>query len=142
MERECNPSITGQITELKCQLFLIEKGFNVLVPLGNHQKYDLVIESKGKFIKIQIKHATEQDEGRSFSVKTYYNIRDTSKNQRVKEVKYTSEDCDYFMTEFNNQYYLFPIFGTKSSKFWLTETKTKAQHNAQDFLAEKILMQL
>ena len=39
--KDLNPSIIGQITELKCQLFLVEQGFNVLIPMGNHQKYDL-----------------------------------------------------------------------------------------------------
>ena len=39
-----NPSQIGLITEYQCQLFLIEHGFNVLVPIGNYQKYDLVIE--------------------------------------------------------------------------------------------------
>ena len=34
--REQNPSITGLTTELKCQLFLIEQGFNVLIPMGNY----------------------------------------------------------------------------------------------------------
>ena len=43
VSRDLNPSIIGQITELKCQLFLVEQGFNVLTPMGNHQKYDLVI---------------------------------------------------------------------------------------------------
>ena len=140
--RELNPSITGQITELKCQLYLIEQGFNVLIPMGNYQKYDLVIEYNGKFIKIQIKHATGQDNGQSFVVKTKYNIRDTSKNQRVKTQKYTKQDCDYFMTEFDNQFYIFPNFDTLSTKFWLKETCSKNQKRAQDYLAKNLLQQL
>ena len=53
-----NPSQIGLITEYQCQLFLIEHGFNVLVPIGNYQKYDLVIEKDNKFYRIQIKHST------------------------------------------------------------------------------------
>ena len=46
---ELNPSQVGQVTELKCQTYLIEQGWNVLLPIGNYQKYDLVIEKNGKF---------------------------------------------------------------------------------------------
>lgn len=41
---EINPSQIGLVTELKCQLYLVENGYNVLLPIGNHQKYDMVIE--------------------------------------------------------------------------------------------------
>ena len=142
MERELNPSIIGQITELKCQLFLVEQGFNVLIPMGNHQKYDLVIEHNGKFTRIQVKHASEQDEGKSFLVKTRYDVRDVSKNQRVRHESYTLGDCDYIMTEFRNQFYIFPVFGTTETKLWLTDVKLKTQRKAEDYLAEKTLQEL
>lgn len=142
MARELNPSIIGQITELKCQLFLVEQGLNILIPMGNHQKYDLVIEKNGKFTRIQIKHASVQDEGKSFIVKTRYDVRDITKNQRVRHEVYTSEDCDYFMTEFENKFYIFPVFGTTETKLWLTDVKLRTQKKAEDFLAEKTLQEL
>jgi hypothetical protein len=142
MLQKTNPSIIGLTTELKCQLYLIEQGFNVLIPVGNYQKYDIVVEKDGKFTKIQVKHSTERDEGRSFIVKTRYDVRDVSKSQRVKHEKYTKNDCDYFMTEFNNQFYLFPVFDTTETKLWLSETRLKTQKKANDYLAEKVLQEL
>lgn len=142
MEREINPSQIGLITEMQCQLFLVENGYNVLIPIGNHQKYDLVIEKEGKFTKIQVKHASKQDEGRSFLVKTRYDVRDVSKNQRVKHEKYTENDCDYFMTEYNGEFYIFPVFGTTETKFWLKKPKMTTQKFAEDFIAEKVLLNL
>lgn len=139
---ELNPSIIGLTTELKCQLYLVEQGFNVLIPLGNHQKYDIVVEKNGKFTRIQVKHATEKDEGRSFLVKTRYEVRDTSKNQRVRQESYTKEDCDYFMTEFDNIFYIFPVFETTATKFWLSKTTLKTQKKAEDYVAEKVLQEL
>ena len=139
---ELNPSIIGLTTELKCQLYLIEQGFNVLIPMGNHQKYDIVVEKNGKFTRIQVKHATEKDEGKSFIVKTRYDVRDTSKTQRVRHEVYTKEDCDYFMTEFRGIFYIFPVFGTQETKFWLSKTLLKTQKRAEDFLAEKVLQEL
>lgn len=140
--RNENPSITGLTTELKCQLFLIEQGFNVLIPVGNYQKYDIVVEKDGKFTKIQVKHSTKKDDGKSFVVKTRYDVRDISKAQRVRHEKYTSKDCDYFMTEFQNQFYLFPVFNTTETKLWLSEVRLKTQKKAEDYLAEKVLQKL
>lgn len=137
-----NPSQIGLITEMQCQLFLVEHGYNVLIPIGNHQKYDLVIEKNGKFIKIQVKHANLQQDNLSFIVSTKYDIRDTSKTQRVKHQKYTLEDCDYFMTECQGKFYIFPVFGTIETKFWLNKPKMSTQKYAEDYLAEKILLNL
>ncbi len=137
-----NPSIIGLTTEIKCQLYLIEHGFNVLIPLGNYQKYDIVVEKNKKFIRIQVKHATGKDNGESFVVMTKYEVRDTTKVQRTRKEKYTQEDCDYFMTEFNNQFYIFPVFGTVETKFWLKEISKKTQKKAEDYLAEKVLQEL
>lgn len=142
MLQKTNPSIIGLTTELKCQLYLIEQGFNVLIPVGNYQKYDIVVEKDGKFTKIQVKHSTERDEGRSFIVKTRYDVRDVSKGQRVRHEKYTKNDCDYFMTEFNNQFYLFPVFDTTETKLWLSKTRLKTQKKANDYLAKKVLQEL
>jgi hypothetical protein len=97
-----NPSQIGDITELKCQVYLIEQGWNVLTPIGNHQKYDLVIEKNGKFYKIQVKHARPVEET-GFLVRTKYEIRE---NGKVKKTTYSAEDVDYFMTEFNNKVYI------------------------------------
>ena len=101
-EIKLNPSQIGDITELKCQAYLIENGWNVLVPIGNHQKYDLVIEKNGKFYKIQVKHAMPVEET-GFLVRTKYEIRE---NGKTKKITYSAEDVDYFMTEFNNKFYI------------------------------------
>lgn len=135
---ELNPSQIGDITELKCQAFLIEQGWNVLIPVGNHQKYDLVIEKDRKFYKIQVKHAMAVDEI-GFLVRTKYEIRE---NGRTRKVAYSPEDIDYFMTEFNDKFYMFPVFGTVETKFWTVGTRLSTQRQAKDFKAEDILSTL
>lgn len=133
-----NPSQIGDITELKCHIFLIEQGLNVLIPIGNHQKYDLVIEKNGKFYKIQVKHSMATEET-GFLVRTKYEVRE---NGAVKKKTYSAEDVDYFMTEFNNKFYMFPVFGTTETKFWTVATRLSTQKQAKDFKAEDILSQL
>ena len=134
---QLTPSQIGQITELKCQTYLIEYGFNVLLPIGNYLRYDLVIEKDSKFYRIQCKHATELETG--FRVRTHYDKRD---NGKVVKEKYSEEDVDYFMTEHKGKFYLFPPFGTHETTFWTVATKSATQKKAQDFLAEDILSQL
>lgn len=133
-----NPSQIGDITELKCQVYLIEQGWNVLTPIGNHQKYDLVIEKNGKFYRIQVKHAMPVEET-GFLVRTKYEVRD---NGKVKKMTYSAEDVDYFMTEFNGNFYMFPVFGTVETRFWTVGTRLTTQKQAKDFRAEDILSTL
>lgn len=135
---ELNPSQIGLITEQKCQLYLLERGFNILVPIGNYQKYDLVIEKNNKFYRIQIKHSTEKEN--SFIVRTRYDVRD---NGKVRKETYQKEDIDYFMTEFQGIFYMFPVFGTVETKFWLIPPKNSSSAKmAKDFLAENVLSEL
>ena len=133
-----NPSQIGDITELKCQVYLIEHGWNVLTPVGNHQKYDLVTEKNGKFYKIQVKHAMPVEET-GFLVRTKYEVRE---NGKTKKLTYSAEDVDYFMTEFNGKFYMFPVFGTVETRFWTVGTKLSTQKQAKDFKAEDILSTL
>ena len=137
-EIKLNPSHIGDITELKCQAYLIENGWTVLVPIGNHQKYDLVIEKNGKFYKIQVKHAMPVEET-GFLVRTKYEIRE---NGRTTKITYSAEDVDYFMTEFDNKFYMFPVFGTVETRFWTVATRLSRQKQARDFKAEDILSKL
>ncbi|MBI5700400.1 hypothetical protein HZC34_00930 [Candidatus Saganbacteria bacterium] len=46
----------GNLAEIKVAAFLIQKGFNVLIPWGENQRYDLVAEKNGLFVKIQVKY--------------------------------------------------------------------------------------
>ena len=132
-----NPSQIGEITELKCKTFLIEQGWNILVPIGNYQKYDVVIEKDNKFYRIQIKHATEKED--SFLVRTRFDVR---QNGKVIKGLYTEKDCDYFMTEFRGKFYMFPIFGTNETKLWLVPKRNPDSKLAKDFLAKDILSTL
>ena len=78
-------------------------------------------------------------EDTGFLVRTKYEIRE---NGKVKKTTYSADDIDYFMTEFNNKFYMFPVFGTMETKFWTVGTKLSTQRQAKDFKAEDILSTL
>lgn len=132
-----NPSQIGQIVELKCQSFIISQNWNVLVPIGNYQPYDFIIEKDNKYYKIQVKHAVSRDN--SFVVATKKSARADGKTVNVR---YEENDLDFFMTEYKNQFYIFPNFGTKETKFWLVQPRQKNSKLAKDYYAENILKTL
>ena len=100
-----NPSQIGDITELKCQAYLIEQGWNVLIPIGNHQKYDLVIEKDCKFYRIQVKHACKNSNG-SYTIYTANSVATTTK----REVKhYVKEDVDFIASIIEDQLVIIPV---------------------------------
>ncbi len=45
----------GNVSEAYVVARLLELGFVVLVPIGNMERYDLVLHEKGKFIRVQVK---------------------------------------------------------------------------------------
>jgi Holliday junction resolvase len=51
----------GDIAEAFIVYLLRQKGFNVLVPWGEDNRYDLVTEKNGVFKRIQVKYATPKD---------------------------------------------------------------------------------
>ena len=137
---EKNPSQIGLETELRCQYFLINKGFDILIPLGNYLKYDLVIVKDNNFYRIQVKHAHPKCEN-SFSIKTRYDKRE---NGKVVKQAYQVGEIDYFLTEYQNIFYMFPVFGTTETRFWLNNSgiNQPTKKYAKDYLAENILLKL
>ena len=52
-----NPKAKGEKAEGSVLSRLLARGLTVLKPMGDNQRYDLVLESKGKFYRIQVKKA-------------------------------------------------------------------------------------
>lgn len=45
----------GEVSEAQIVAALVRAGFVVLKPLGDNQRYDLVLDEKGKFSRVQVK---------------------------------------------------------------------------------------
>lgn len=50
-----NPKAVGEISEATVLALLVRLGYPVLIPFGNNQRYDFVIEEDGKFVTLQVK---------------------------------------------------------------------------------------
>jgi hypothetical protein len=95
----------GNLTELQCMSAFMACGCGVSIPFGDNSKYDFIADVDGKLLKIQVKTSSERIDG---SIK--FSCRSTHVNSSgVKNVKYTSDDIDYFATYWNGICYIVPV---------------------------------
>ena len=50
-----NPKTTGELTEAICLAIFIRGGETVLLPFGDNQRYDMVLDRDNEFIRVQCK---------------------------------------------------------------------------------------
>ena len=97
-------NIKGVITELKCKTYFLELGYTVSTP-ENPTRYDFILDTGDKLLKIQVKTSSIKDEG---SIK--FSCRTTHVNcAGVKNERYSINEIDFFATYWNNECYLIPV---------------------------------
>lgn len=111
----------GDIAEAFVTYLLKQNGFNVLIPWGEDNRYDLVTEKNGIFKRIQVKYATPK--GGTIEVRARscnnYNI-----------IHYSPKDIDIIAvySPKQNKVYFVPLNGIKNrstSTLRLEPTKNK-----------------
>ncbi len=111
----------GDIAEAFVTYLLKQNGFNVLIPWGEDNRYDLVTEKNGIFKRIQVKYATPKNDVVEIRVRSCnnYNI-----------IHYSSKDIDLIAaySPEGNKVYFVPLNGIKNRsthKLRLRPTKNK-----------------
>ncbi len=90
----------GDIAEAFVTYLLKEHGFNVLVPWGEDNRYDLVSEKNGVFKRIQVKYVTPKDgvvEVRLRSCNNYNIIHYSPKDIDIIAVYSSKQNKIYFV---------------------------------------------
>ena len=101
-----NSKQKGNITELETMLAFLKLGYNVLTPYGDCERYDFVVDVNGKFLRMQSKTSSSNDEGASFQ----FSCRSSNRsNGKIVHHHYTSDEIDYFVTTFQNKTYVIPV---------------------------------
>ena len=98
--------------------FLMKKGWNVLFPFGENNRYDLVAEKNGKFNRVQVKYVTPKSGALNVGCKS-------SNNWTVD--RYTTSQID-FIAVYNptsRGIYFVPASRLNSSSIKLRFDKTK-----------------
>lgn len=73
-----NSKVIGNIAESQVIAALIKKGKKVLLPFGDNERYDLVIEENGKFKRVQTKSGKLKNGVISFATKSTNRINGKS----------------------------------------------------------------
>lgn len=87
-------------------LAFLKLGYNVLTPYGDCERYDFVVDVGNRFIKIQCKTASTDDDGASFKFSCRSSHRQGGK---IIHHQYTKDEIDYFVTSFKGRCYLIPV---------------------------------
>lgn len=134
----------GNSVELNCISRLYDCGCEILIPYGDSQLYDIVIEYNNKFYKIQCKHSKlVLDSNGEVDTASFKTSHECGRKAR-KQVHYTKEDIDFFATFVNGECYLIPVEETgyryKTIRFKPTRCGRNVGVNfATDYEAKKIL---
>lgn len=130
----------GIASELKCQLFFVERGYNVYVPISEDSRCDMILNVNDILYRIQIKT------GRETKTKTGIEFNTCSMRMNHTEgnirVKYSENEVDFFMVSFKDNLYLVPIQECLGSQRTLCYFQNGKNLLASDYEAEKILQQL
>ena len=92
------------------------------------------MEKNGKFYSIQCKKSIPINGG--FYVKTEHDVRIGNKTIKTP---YSPSDCNFFMTEADGKFYIFPVDGKRKVTFRTTKEIKKNQRLADDYLADEYL---
>ena len=84
-----NTQTQGAITEQRCFLKCLEYGFGVSKPLFDNARYDFILDTGKRLLKIQIKTSHWIDEEHSVFVFNCYSQHSTSNGN--KRMKYTNK---------------------------------------------------
>ena len=114
----------GLLTELQCQAYFTQLGYNVSVPLGQDCRYDMIVDVKGQLIKIQVKtaHLNEGNTGIVFATRS---TQGGNTAHEIQAKKYKKEDVDFFATYWENQCYLIRVEDCQSTKRTLSFEQVK-----------------
>ena len=137
-----NTQIKGALTEQKCFLKCIESGYIVSKPLFDNARYDFILDTGKNLLKIQVKTSHWKDEEHSAFMFNCYSQHSIGSGNKV--MKYTNKEIDFFMTEKEGIFYLYPApeKGLKEKTLRLIPTKTGQVKNisfAKDFLFEEVI---
>lgn len=79
-----HPVDVGQRTEAAILAELVRRGFQVLVPFGVNQRYDLVLDLNGEFLRVQCKTGWLRSGVVTFSTRS---VRSNTKSTSTRDYK-------------------------------------------------------
>ena len=102
---EKSTQYVGQLTEQKCFVKCLEAGYSISKPLFDNARYDFILDTGSRLLRIQVKSSSWNEDHSAFTFNGYSQHSTGNGNKRMK---YTNKEIDYFMTEKDGKFYLYP----------------------------------
>ena len=136
MENSLSTQQKGIITEMQVATYLLQLGYNVSQPLCQDSKYDLIVDVKGKLLRLQVKTSRLAS-----PTSITFNCRTTTTNVRnCKSRRYSDTEVDFFATYWDGKVYLVPISECSTQKsLHLERANRKDWCYMEDYLADEVL---
>lgn len=87
-----NSKTKGSISEARALYEFQKRNIPVCIPWGDNERYDMIAEFNGKFNRIQVKTANEEENG---SIKCY--CRSSTNHTTNKKLSTYENEVDYFV---------------------------------------------
>lgn len=121
-----HPVDVGLRTEAAILAELVRRGYNVLIPFGTNQRYDLVLETGGEFVRVQCK------KGRLRNGVIRFPARSTRSNSRGTFFRGYAGEIEMFLVHCpeTEQIYAVPVDEVPATHGWLrlSPTANRQQH--------------
>ena len=124
--------------EQKCFVKCLEAGYTISKPLFDNARYDFILDTGTRLLRIQVKTSVWNEEHSAFSFNGYSQHSTGNGNKRMK---YTNTEIDYFMTEKDGVFYLYPAEeqGFVSRSLRITSKQNQAHIKwAKDYEFEEV----
>lgn len=106
-----NSKKQGTLGVSKAISYFVERGNSVSIPLGDDQRYDLVVDIEGKLYRVEVKTSLYINTHGKYQVNLKTSSGSKNKDAKAWKLVYLDKkDCDLvFIYVGNETQYLFPI---------------------------------
>jgi len=101
---DSRPKVIGERTEAIILAALLRKGETLLLPFGDNQRYDLVLDRDGTFIRVQCKTGRLRNGGITFHASSSHEHRGNGRRKYVGEADFFGIYCPEL-----DKVYLLPV---------------------------------
>lgn len=105
----------GLIHEQQCCLYFLTAGYEVSIPMGDYNHYDLILDAKGHLFRVQCKSPVFKNG--CINLEIYSTIPNYTGERRMNDVLYDPDDVDFISTYYEGICYLIP-YSSDTPKYW------------------------
>lgn len=135
MVKKSNSKVIGEKTEGQILARLLQLEKTVLIPFGDNQRYDLVIDDNGKFLRIQCKTGRFKNGAIIFDTCSSYCHRGGKKVSYINQIEYFAVYCPD-----NHQCYMISIDEVANTKCTLRIDQPKNNNSKNIRMASDYIL--